>query len=973
MSCPHGTDVSTCARCAEAPELTATVAPTLRHDSASEVPATATTQPDAPHVSRIGRFVIIAAVGQGGMGVVYSAYDPALNRRVAIKVLRAPPGDSRAQGDTARLAREAQAMAQLSHPNVVPVYDVGRLGDSLFIAMEFIEGATLHQWLEETPRTWREVLSVMLAAGRGLEAAHGAGLIHRDFKPTNVLVGLDGRVRVTDFGLARSVRSEPAREPVSRTTPSSLSLDTPLTLGGAVMGTPGYMALEQYARQDTSPATDQFAFCVSLYEALYGARPFEGNDLVTLERTTREGAVPAPPPGSMVPAWVFPIIAKGLSPDPGARHPSMRALLDALERDPSARRRRLALTGAAALLTLGVAAGLWAWPQVRASACHRDTDRLGAVWNDEARRNTERAFRATALPYAGAAWDFTRATLDTFTTAWLAERHAACDQTLRTGEHTERQLDLRTRCLERRRVELQTLALRFQAADADVVTLAATAVARLTPVAQCTNLQSLEARAQLPDAAQGAVDEVEQQLAEGRMLVALGRFDEARARVTAAVTSTRGLGDTQTLALALFELGALERQANAFVPSRAPLEEALTLALAGGDQRTALHAISLLASLLGWRLNQAQASFALVTVGRGLVPRVGDPALEALLEEGEGDARWSRDESAAALAAYRRALPLFERAQGPLGIDVARMHSSIGWLLMETGKLREAREALERSRRIREALLGADHPELAPTWNELGRLAELLDDLAGAEAALRRARALRRSTQGLAASALARADLNLARVLIARGLLDEADQLLTRCEAVLATDPADGTRKGMVSAQLSRAQLLRARGDAAGAFATATRALAMCDRLGESWFGAVSLRVIATAQLALGKPADALNSLDLALKRHEDLKETTSPEFASLLSERAAVLLTRGTPEQANLAAERALAAAVAIDGSSHLLSRAQLNAAQARWRSGKKPEAVEAAQAALALATKERHDDLAREATTFLAGHQPP
>ena len=973
MACPHGTDVSTCERCAAAPGLTDTVAPTLRHDSGSEGRATATTQPDAPNVSRIGRFVIIAVVGQGGMGVVYSAYDPALNRRVAIKVLRAPPGDSRAQGDTARLAREAQAMAQLSHPNVVPVYDVGRLGDSLFVAMEFVEGTTLHQWLQETPRTWREVLSVMLAAGRGLEAAHGAGLIHRDFKPTNVLVGLDGRVRVTDFGLARSVRSEPAYEPSSRATPSSLSLDTPLTLGGAVMGTPGYMALEQYTRQDTSPATDQFAFCVSLYEALYGARPFEGNDLVTLERTTREGAVPAPPPGSTVPAWVFPIIAKGLSPDPSARHPSMRALLDALERDPSVRRRRLALTGAAALLSLGVSAGLWAWPQVRASACHRETDRLGAVWNDEARGTAERAFRATGLPFASTTWDFTRATLDTFTTAWLVERHAACDQTLRTRERTEQDLDLRTRCLERRRIELLTLASRFQAADAEVVTLAATAVARLTPVALCANLQSLHARARLPDAAQRSVDDVEQQLSEGRMLAALGRLDEARTRLTTAVTAARGLGDTQTLALAVFELGALERQANAYAVSRVALEEALTLSLSGGDERTALRAVALLASLLGWRLNQSEAALALVTVGRGLVPRVGDPALEALLDEGEGDTRWTLDQNTAALAAYRRALPLFERAQGSRSIDVARMHSAIGWILMETGKLREARAAFERSRTIREALLGADHPELAPTWNELGRLNELLDELAGAEAALRKARALRHATRGLSNISLAKADLILARVLVARGLLDEADQLLTPAEAFLATDLGDPTRKGVVSAHLIRARLELARGHAAAAFATATRALEGSDRVGDRWFGADVLRVMAAAQVAVGRPGDALGSLDLALKRHEDLKETTSVEFTNLLLERAALVLTLGTPEQASLAAERALAAAVALDGSTRLLARAQLNAAQARWRSGKKTEAVDVAKAALELATKERHDDLVREATTFLGAHQAP
>ncbi|MGZ3438237.1 MAG: serine/threonine-protein kinase, partial [Polyangia bacterium] len=292
--------------------------------------------------SCIDRYVVIDPLGQGGMGVVYAVYDPKLDRRVAIKLLRVDRGH-RAGTERARqrLLREAQALAQLAHPNVVAVYDVGTFGDNVFMAMELVEGRTLRQLLVGGKQpSWRELLTMLIAAGRGLAAAHRAGLIHRDVKPDNIVLGNDGRVRMLDFGLARTAdldhEDEPAGEsgesppaPADLLDSGQRQLRSPLTEQGSVLGTPAYMAPEQEDGRAVDAACDQFSFCVTVYEALYGHLPGK--------HESSDGA----PASARVPAWVRRILVRGMSAPPQERFPSMEALLDALARDPGARRRRL--------------------------------------------------------------------------------------------------------------------------------------------------------------------------------------------------------------------------------------------------------------------------------------------------------------------------------------------------------------------------------------------------------------------------------------------------------------------------------------------------------------------------------------------------------------------------------------------------------------------------------------------------------
>ena len=303
--------------------------------------------------AKIGRFVVVGELGAGGMGIVYEAHDRELDRRVALKVLR---DASTSEEERVRMLREGQAMARITHPNVITVYEVGVAGDLVFLAQELLDGGTLGHWLGQ-PRTRDEIIAKFVAAGRGLEAAHAAGLVHRDFKPDNVLLGKDGRVRVADFGLARALGAEEVilltrragADPSASPHPMS-----PLTRTGAVMGTPMYMAPEQHEGEPVDERTDQFSFCVALYHALYGDWPFAGKTTVALADAVLEGKLQKPP--RRIPSRLRQIVLRGLAVKPADRHPSMTALLGELTRQPT-RKLRNAVFVVGALVIVGGAVG----------------------------------------------------------------------------------------------------------------------------------------------------------------------------------------------------------------------------------------------------------------------------------------------------------------------------------------------------------------------------------------------------------------------------------------------------------------------------------------------------------------------------------------------------------------------------------------------------------------------------------------
>jgi serine/threonine protein kinase/formylglycine-generating enzyme required for sulfatase activity len=300
----------------------------------------------------VGRYLVLERLGAGAMGVVYAAYDPKLDRKIALKLLRPVEGRGDQARRTARLEREAQAMAKLSHPNVGAIFDVGVYQDQVFLAMEYLSGGTLRQWIDAEKRPWRGIVKMFIGVGHGLAAAHTEGLIHRDFKPDNVLLDKAGTPKVVDFGLVRLTSSIEVTSSGSYDDPDLPIAETAiatsgshgsaaLTRTGALAGTPAYMAAEQFLGKPIDARTDQFAFAVSLYEALYSERPFAGDTVISLADSVTTGRVRNAPDEAGVPVWLRSLLLRAVSPDSADRYSTIRELLNKLEIDPSLRRKRV--------------------------------------------------------------------------------------------------------------------------------------------------------------------------------------------------------------------------------------------------------------------------------------------------------------------------------------------------------------------------------------------------------------------------------------------------------------------------------------------------------------------------------------------------------------------------------------------------------------------------------------------------------
>ncbi len=736
---------------------------------------------------QIARFVVDRIIGQGGMGVVVAAHDPTLDRKVAIKLLRPSAASSAAR---ARLVREAQAAARVEHENVIAIHEVVSADDAVFVVMELIDGETLGRWQRGKP--WRAVLDAYLRAGRGLAAAHDAGLVHRDFKPDNVLVGKDGRLRVTDFGLvaasgtsfddagARKHDSEPPH-----------ALQTPLTRTGDVMGTPAYMAPEQYRGEPAGYAADQFAFCVALWEGLYGLRPFDAGSLAERQERISRGELAGPRPDRDVPARFEPILRRGLAAAPAARWPDMHALLAALADDleeRTRRRRRTALaaagiavvaaaTTAAAVLVLGGAAD-------RPAPCRGLERDLDGAWDAARKDALARAFAATGRAYAGEVTQRVTVALDERARALTARRVATCEATAVRRTQSPELLDRAMACLDRRRGELAATVDLMLADASATLPRALDAVLALPPLETCNAERLLDAAPPPSDpTSRDAITRVRADLDRAAALGRAGRWKDALAPATAAAAAARTLAYAPLVA----ETVALDARARMITGdtkgATAAFHEAIAAAAAAGD------------AALG-----AQLTVSLVEVANREA-RYGDVETLAALAEaslGTADERWAeratlaaergraaraQQQLDAARAHLTRALELRTKHAGERSVLVARSLSDLGNLELAAAQWAAAEALFRRALEINERTSGPQHPDTA---NSLGRLAVTAKQqrrLDEAAAFLRRGIEILTAAEGDASPSLATMWANLGVVL---GDQDKGAEALAAYEKALA-------------------------------------------------------------------------------------------------------------------------------------------------------------------------------------------
>jgi eukaryotic-like serine/threonine-protein kinase len=687
----------------------------------------------------IGRYIVEKTLGAGGMGVVLAARDPKLDRPVAIKVIHRRETDARES--SARLVREAQALARVSDPHVVPVYDVGMVEGRVFVAMELVAGRTLRAWLRDGPHPWTEVVEVMRQAGRGLLAVHGTGLVHRDFKPENVLVEEHGsrlRVRVMDFGLAR--HGGLVDDKASDSFVNGDSLTATLTRTGSVMGTPVYMSPEQHVGRRVDFGSDQFSFCVTVYEALHGVRPFAGDSAAKLSSNKRKGILTDPAkaerlPPRPVPSWLHDVVVRGLHPDPSKRWPSMLELLSAM--DPRRRRRRV--RG----LTIGgfvLGGAVLAWPSSARDehACTKAGHKLYEVWNEARATTIERAFESADAPHAHITYQRAHAGIDAHAQAW-ARAHVDLCRMLELEERStlgsfDRAFDRAFACLERRRVEFDSLLVVLAAADRTTLDHAAGAITSLASPASC--LDGTDDDLMPPPAIADEVAHLRAKLSEAKMLHYAGTPLAALEAVQPILDRALALEFDPLIAETRMHLGWLCSQLGRWEEAEVLLTDAIATAEALGMDRTAADATTYLVFLLANHQERCSEAMRWARHARARLDR-GPSVIDAEARLLENSASCLElDDPHSAVEALEQALELRHRQGDEPAIAMAM--NALGGVLRRMGRFDDALEIHRRSLDIRSRVLGTGHPETAMSF---ANIATVMADLGRVEEALEHAEA----------------------------------------------------------------------------------------------------------------------------------------------------------------------------------------------------------------------------------------
>jgi eukaryotic-like serine/threonine-protein kinase len=841
----------------------------------------------------IDRFEIVELLGRGAMGWVHRARDPQLRRDVALKLLRE-------RGGEARLLREARAMARIVHPNILPVFDVAHYAEGLCIVMELVEGRTLREWLETGPHSISEVLRTLVAAGRGLQAAHEAGLVHRDFKPSNVMLGDDGRVRVMDFGLARLTGDTSTA--VSSVSPSSPLRDVE-TRSGIVAGSPAYMAPEQHRGALADARSDQFAFCVVLWEALFGKRPFSGQSYRELVAAKHRGP-PDVPAAPRIPRRMHEALCRGLAVDRNHRFPSMEALLPCLQH----RERRhgvwmagFALAGGAGTLGLLYAPG--------ESPCQGAEAKLAGTWDGEVRRRVEAAVLQTGVPHAEDTWQRLRPRIDDHVEQWAEAYTEACVATRVRAEHSEEVMDARMRCLERNRLDLAALVEALEHADDQVLEHAVTSFGSLGRLERCSDLESV--LREVPPPADPEVERevyvLEEMLARARALHGAGKIEEGSGLATSVLDRARAVGYEPLEAEAALQVGKLADEAGRHDEAVEALTSAYFTAERWKQHEVQAIAATELMFVLGRRQQRHAPAEQWFKHAEAVVERLGDDDLRATLLAHHAGVLESRARHEEALQALHQALELRSQ-RGPEHLDVSITLNNIGVVEHARGRYDAALDSFERALEIQERALGPRHPQTVRSLGNVGAACEALGRYDEALDHYRRSLALLEAQFGADHPLVALLINNIGIVLEKRGdlgpALEHYERALAVRERVLEPDHPD-----VATSIDSVGGVLQEQGRLDVAAEYQRRALAIREEaLGlRHPVTAVSLNNLGNTLFHQGQLEEAEELHRRALSIREEALGSGHPHVASSMNNLGRVLWARGQHDDALRAFRRAL------------------------------------------------------------------
>ena len=862
-------------------------------------------EPGLESAETIGRFRVVETIGRGGMGVVVAAFDPDLARRVAIKVLRPGAGVASDTTGRARLVREAQAMAQIAHPNVIAVHDVGTVDDNVYIAMELVDGDNLRVW--QTERSLAEIIEAYVQAGRGLAAAHDADLVHRDFKPDNVLVDGDGRARVTDFGLA-SAASEPVgggeiKAEISESTPLTASL----TRTGALVGTPAYMAPEQHLGEAADARADQFSFCVALAEAIYGERPFAGDTYDELASNVVRGVHRIDELArreKKIPARVREVIERGLANQADDRYPSMEALLDALDRKP---RRTLAI-GAAVLGVAG--AGLAAallFGVGGSDPCADEVAKLDAVWSPEVQTELRAAFVATGHPFAEARWSRVSSVLSGYASSWRERTTALC----REPPADRRTRDRRALCRDQALATFRGLVSELPAVDARRIDGLAQGLlnVRLIDCPELPDRMSAESRALriplqvarvlqavgLREVAAAKLDELEPKIeaagddalradylywrAVSQMTA--GKPDQAleTAREVESVAARAERRPTRVRAALLAADALMQRDLSA---AQVSVDRAASY-LDGWDAPVRLTAtLELAAGRLAFFRGDWEQALARFKKMREVGEAAGDELITIAADDGVGSALEKLGRVEEAVEIHDRNLAAQRRIYGDNDEAVAQSHNHLASALYTLGQFDKALGHMDRAHQILAAVRGEGHPTVIIISRNS---AELLAAVGRFDESLERARRVRDiAEKSFGAESIAAADARqvVAIPLVFLERLDEALAELETARAIYDKQP-NAPPPDVIAADTRLAEVLRKLGRHREALARAQAAVSETIRIDgpRSFRLAVPRKEEGLALLGLGRAREARSLLSETLEQTRG-SELRAPEIAEV-------------------------------------------------------------------------------------------